>query len=181
MLCKSGKVLEIHTLRALKFSLYILPVSYLPPRCCYFSTCAHIFLAMFRFTLRWTRLYIFERLLSYVFNQINNFIMVLLEIVGQENKNPRIRDLVAKSSRIRDAKKHKKTRFRDSFKLPPQNSRPEQKFPRPLVFRVPFATPSSGWLSRNLTPCSFVILKYLFHRMPYCKPCITVPDNEKKT
>ena len=42
--------------------------------------------------------------------------MVLIEIVGQKNKTPRPRDLAAKNSRIRDAKKHKKTRFRDSFK-----------------------------------------------------------------
>ena len=64
------------------------------------------------------RSYIFKRLLSYVFNQINNSIMVLIETVGQKNKNPRLRDLAAKNSRIRDAKKHKKTRFRDSFKTP---------------------------------------------------------------
>ena len=75
------------------------------------------------------RAYIFKRLLSYVFNQINNsyvfnqinnFIIVLIETVGQKNKNPRLRDLAAKNSRIRDAKKHKKTRFRDSFKTPPR-------------------------------------------------------------
>ena len=64
------------------------------------------------------RTYIFKRLLSYFFNQINNFIMVLIETVDQKNKNPRLRDLAAKNSRIRDAKKHKKTRFRDSFKTP---------------------------------------------------------------
>ena len=57
------------------------------------------------------RAYIFKRLLSYVFNQINNSIMVLIETVGQKNKNPRLRDLAAKKSRIRDAKKHKKMRF----------------------------------------------------------------------
>ena len=62
------------------------------------------------------RAYVFERLLSYVFNQINTYIMVLIETVGQK-KNPRLRDLVGKNSRIRDAKKHK-TRFRDSFKTP---------------------------------------------------------------
>ena len=39
---------------------------------------------------------------------------------------------------------------------------------------------SSGWLSRNLIPRSFVICKYLSHRMPYSKPCITVPENERK-
>ena len=67
------------------------------------------------------RAYTFKRLLSYVFNQIKNFIMVLIETVGQKrNKNPRLRDLAAKNSRIRDAKKHKKTRFRDSFKTPPR-------------------------------------------------------------
>ena len=64
--------------------------------------------------------YIFKRLLSYVFNQINNSIMVLIETVGQKTKNPRLRDLAAKNSRIRDAKKHKKTRFRESFKTPPR-------------------------------------------------------------
>ena len=66
------------------------------------------------------RAYIFKRLLSYVFNQINNSIMVLIKTVGQKNKTPRLRDLAAKNSRIRDAKKHKKTRFRDSFKTPPR-------------------------------------------------------------
>ena len=40
-----------------------------------------------------------------------------METVGQKNKNPRLRDLAAKNSRIRDAKK---TRFRDSFKTPPR-------------------------------------------------------------
>ena len=64
------------------------------------------------------RAYIFKRLLSYVLNQINNFIIFLIETVGQKNKNPRLRDLAAKKSRIRDPKKHKKTRFRDSFKTP---------------------------------------------------------------
>ena len=64
------------------------------------------------------RAYIFKRLLSYVFNQVNNFIMVLIETVGQKNKNPRLWDLAAKNLRIWDAKKHKKTRFRDSFKTP---------------------------------------------------------------
>ena len=66
------------------------------------------------------RTYTFKRVLSYVFNQINNSIMVLIKTVGQKNKNPRLRDLAAKNSRIRDAKKHKKTRFRDSFKTPPR-------------------------------------------------------------
>ena len=66
------------------------------------------------------RTYIFKRLLSYFFNQINNFIMVLIETVDQKNKNPRLWDLAAQNSRIRDAKKHKKTRFRDSFKTPPR-------------------------------------------------------------
>ena len=66
------------------------------------------------------RAYVFKRLVSYVFNQINNCIMVLIKTVGQKNKNPRLRDLAAKNSRIRDAKKHKKTRFRDSFKTPPR-------------------------------------------------------------
>ena len=46
--------------------------------------------------------------------------MVLIETVGQKNKNPRLRHLAAKNSRIRDAKKHKETRFRDSFKTPPR-------------------------------------------------------------
>ena len=58
------------------------------------------------------RAYIFKRLLS------DDFIMVLIETVGQKNKNPRLRDLAAKNSRIRDPKKDKKTRFRDSFKTP---------------------------------------------------------------
>ena len=44
--------------------------------------------------------------------------MVLIETVGQKNKNPRLWDLAAQNSRIWDAKKHKKTRFRDSSKTP---------------------------------------------------------------
>ena len=47
VLCKSGKVLEIHTLRAPMFSLYISSISYLALRCGYFSTCAHIFTELF--------------------------------------------------------------------------------------------------------------------------------------
>ena len=39
--------------------------------------------------------------------------MVLIETVGQKNKNPKLRDLVAKNSRIRDAKKIRNTRKRD--------------------------------------------------------------------
>ena len=66
------------------------------------------------------RAHIFQRLLSYVFHQINNFIMVLIETVDQKYKNPRLRELAAKNSRARDAKKHKKTTFRDSFKTPPR-------------------------------------------------------------
>ena len=85
------------------------------------------------------RAYIFKRLLSYVFNQINNFIMVLIETVGQKNKNPRLRDLAAKNSRIRDAKKHKKTRFRDW----------NQNFRDP-EFRIPFATRVNGLKERPL-------------------------------
>ena len=66
------------------------------------------------------RAYTFKRVLSYVFNQINNFIMVLIETVHQKKKNLRLRDLAAKNLTIRDAKKHRKTRFRDSFKTPPR-------------------------------------------------------------
>ena len=56
---------------------------------------------------------IFKRLLLCVFYQINNFIMVSIKTVGQKSI-----DLAAKNSRIRDARKHKKMRFRDSFKTP---------------------------------------------------------------
>ena len=62
---------------------------------------------------------VFERLLPYVFNQLNNFLMVLIGTVGQK-QNLRLRDLAAKNSRIRDEKKHKKTRFRDALKTPPR-------------------------------------------------------------
>ena len=81
------------------------------------------------------RTYTFKRVLSYVFNQINNFIMVLIETVGQKIKNPRLRDLAAKNSRIRDAKKHKKTRFRDSFKTPSRFRRIGTKISETLNFR----------------------------------------------
>ena len=81
--------------------------------------------------------YTFERILLYALNQINNFIMVLIEIVGQKNKNPR-----HWASRPKIQEKHKKMRFRDSLNSHASKmSRLEQKFPRPWIFRVPFATP----------------------------------------
>ena len=46
--------------------------------------------------------------------------MVLIETRGPTNKNPRLQETAAKHSRIWDAKKHKKTRFRDSLKTPPR-------------------------------------------------------------
>ena len=45
--------------------------------------------------------------------------MVLIETIGQKQKSL-LRDLAAKNSRIRDAKKHTKTRFQDSFKTLPK-------------------------------------------------------------
>ena len=87
--------------------------------------------------------YIFERLLSYVFNRINNFIMVLIETVGQktnigdsESSRPKIRESeTQRNKRKRDFETHSK-RLRDFA-----NSRLEEKFPRPWIFQVPFATP----------------------------------------
>lgn len=52
VLCKSGKVPEIHTLQAPMFSLYILSISYLAPRYGYFSNCAHVF-SYFSFHTLW--------------------------------------------------------------------------------------------------------------------------------
>ena len=77
--------------------------------------------------------YIFERLLSYVFNRINNFIMVLMETVGQktnigdsESSRPKIRESeTQRNKRKRDFETHSK-RLRDFA-----NSRLEEKFPRP--------------------------------------------------
>ena len=80
----------------------------------------------------------FERLLSYVFNQINNFITGFdRNRSPKKNKNPRLRDLTAKNSKIRDATKHKKTRLRDSFKTPPKFRDWNKNFPDPESFRVP--------------------------------------------
>ena len=76
------------------------------------------------------RAYIFQRLLSYVFNQINNFIMVLIEIVGQKYKTPRLRDLAAKNSRIRDAKKYiQENEISRLIENASKISRLKQKFP----------------------------------------------------
>ena len=67
------------------------------------------------------RTYIFKRLLSYVFNQINNSIMVLIETVGQKTKipdsetsRPKIRESETRqrNTRKRDFETHSK-RFRD--------------------------------------------------------------------
>ena len=65
------------------------------------------------------RAYIFERLLLFVFNQINTLIYLGFDQnYWPKNKSSRLRDHVAKNSRIQDAKKHKKMRFRDSLKTP---------------------------------------------------------------
>ena len=60
---------------------------------------------------------VFERRLPYVFNQIFSWFWSKPLVKKQ---NPRLRDLAAKNSRFRDAKEHKKTRFRDSLKTPPR-------------------------------------------------------------
>ena len=64
------------------------------------------------------RAYIFERLLSYVFNQVNNFIMVLIKTVGQKFENPRLKETQENeiSRLIQNAS---------------EISRLEEKFPRP--------------------------------------------------
>ena len=86
------------------------------------------------------RAYIFERLLSHVFNQINNSIMVLIETVGQKTK---IRDSETSRPKIRHSETKRNTRKRDfeTHSNHLRDSRLEQKFPRPWIFRVPFATP----------------------------------------
>ena len=56
------------------------------------------------------RAYTFKRLLSYVFNQINNFIMVLIETVGQKTK---IRDSETSRPKIRESETQRNTRKRD--------------------------------------------------------------------
>ena len=53
-----------------------------------------------------------KRLLLYVFNQINNFLMVLIETIGQKTKSETPRP------RSQKFENHKKTRFRDSLKTP---------------------------------------------------------------
>ena len=53
---------------------------------------------------------IFERLLSYAFNQINNFIMVLFETVSQKTK---IRDSESSRPKIRETETRRNTRKRD--------------------------------------------------------------------
>ena len=53
----------------------------------------------------------------------------------QKSETPRLRDLAAKNSRIRGAKKHMKTRFRDSFRTPTRFHDWSKSF------RVLFATP----------------------------------------
>ena len=69
--------------------------------------------------------------------------MVLIETVDQKNKNPRLRDLVAKNSRIRDAKKTQENKISRLIQNAFEISRLEQKFQRPWIFRIPFATPNS--------------------------------------
>ena len=79
--------------------------------------------------------------------------MVLIEIVGQKNKNARLQDLAAKNSRIRDAKKDKKTRFRDSFKTPPRFRDWNKNFRDPEFSRYhspPLYTYNSFHLGQNL-------------------------------
>lgn len=73
--------------------------------------------------------YIFERLLSYVFYQIDNLIMVLIKTIGQKTK--RLWDLAVKNSSILDARKQKNKILRS-----------EHKFQRPRIFCVPFTTPT---------------------------------------
>ena len=90
------------------------------------------------------RAHIFKRLLSYVFNQINNFIMVLIETVGQKNKNPRPRGQKWENPRRKETQENEISRLiQNSSEI----SRLEQKFPRPWIFRIPFATPLTGPIS----------------------------------
>ena len=83
-----------------------------------------------------SRAYIFERLLLCVFNQINNFIMALIEAVKQKTK---LRDSETSWPKIRESETQRNTRLIPNAS---EISRFEQKFPRPWIFRVPFATPS---------------------------------------
>ena len=78
------------------------------------------------------RAYTFKRLLSYVFNQINNFIMVLMETVGQKRKQksetPRPRGQKLENPRRKETQENEISRLIQNVS---EISRLEQKFPRP--------------------------------------------------
>ena len=86
---------------------------------------------------------IFERLLSYILNQINNFIMVLIESIGQKTKirdsKWRPRGQKCENTRRKETQENEISRLmQNASKI----SRLERKFPRPWIFQVPFATPN---------------------------------------
>ena len=120
--------------------------------------------------------YIFERLLSYVFNQINNFTaMVLFETDGK--KNLRLQDLVAKNQRIWDPKKNKKTRFWDSFKTPPRFWDWNKNFqdpefseyhlpPLPEYYGVKLSTKTESIIFSRCTWFFFTVLKVVLAIIP---------------
>ena len=94
--------------------------------------------------------YIFERLLSYVFNQINNFIMVLFETVSQKTK---IRDSETSRPKIRETETRRNTRKRDfetrSKRL--QDSEIGTKISETLNFPSTIRHPSRG---KGLQQCT---------------------------
>ena len=73
---------------------------------------------------------VFERLLPYVFNQINNFLMVLIETVGQKTKSetPRPRSQKFKNPRRKETQENEISKLIENSS---EISRLEQNFPRP--------------------------------------------------
>ena len=77
------------------------------------------------------RAYTFKRLLSYVFNQIDYFIMVLIETVGQKkqkSETPRPRGQKFENPRRKETQENEISRLIQNAS---EISRLEQKFPRP--------------------------------------------------
>ena len=64
------------------------------------------------------RAYIFKRLLSCVFNQINNFIMVLIETIDQKKENPRPRSQKFENPRRKETQENEISRlFQNAFEI----------------------------------------------------------------
>ena len=73
---------------------------------------------------------VFERLLPYVFNQINNFLMVFIETVGQKTKSetPRPRSQKFENPGRKETQENEISRLIENSS---EISRLEQNFPRP--------------------------------------------------